>query len=50
MCEHYGAAEQVTWLMTHPYRWGATYWYVEIEVNFFPNFKMLTTHSYLIIF
>ena len=21
--EHYGAAEQVTWLMTHPYRVGA---------------------------
>ena len=19
LCEHYGAAEQVTWLMTHPY-------------------------------
>ena len=30
--------------------WGATYCYVAIEVNFFPNFKMLTTHSYLIIF
>ena len=29
---------------------GATYWYVAIEVNFFPNFKLLTTHSYLIIF
>ena len=23
LCEHYGAAEQVTWLMTHPYRVGA---------------------------
>ena len=22
-CEHYGAAEKVTWLMTHPYRVGA---------------------------
>ena len=31
-------------------RWGATYWYVAIEVNFFPNFKLLTTHSYLVIF
>ena len=20
LCEHYGVAEQVTWLMTHPYR------------------------------
>ena len=29
---------------------GATYWYVAIEVNFFPNFKLFTTHSYLIIF
>ena len=38
--EHYGAAEQVTWLMTHPLsRWGATYWYDVIEVNFFPKFK-----------
>ena len=26
---------------------GATYWYVAIEVNFFPNFKLLTIHSVL---
>ena len=26
------------------------YWYVAIEVNFLPNFKLLTTHSYLVIF
>ena len=31
-------------------RWGATYWYVAIEVNFFPNFKLLTTYPYLRIF
>ena len=31
-------------------RWGASYWYVAIEVIFFPNFKLVTTHSYLIIF
>ena len=31
-------------------RWEATYWYAAIEVNFFPNFKLWTTHSYLIIF
>ena len=31
-------------------RWGATYWYVAIEVNLFPNFKLLTTHWYWIIF
>ena len=23
LCEHYGAAEKVTWLMTHPYGVGA---------------------------
>ena len=27
-------------------RWGATYWYVAIEVNFFPNVKFLTTYLY----
>ena len=30
-------------------RLGATYWYVAIEVNLFPNFKLLTTCSYFIL-
>ena len=40
--EHYGAAERHVVNDPPLLRWGATYWYVAIEVNFFPNFKLLT--------